>query len=98
MSDAMSKATVVKEVVKESLIGSDEPVQLSAQSKARFLHHAKADPHTNEPYMGVDEFVDAVAPKDEDYVRLHREPVPVPVTVPISAPADALRAASRSST
>jgi solute carrier family 25 aspartate/glutamate transporter 12/13 len=73
MSDAMSKATVVKEVVKESLIGSDEPVQLSAQSKARFLHHAKADPHTNEPYMGVDEFVDAVAPKDEDYHKIKRE-------------------------
>ena len=66
----MSKAMVVKEAVKESLIGSDEPVQLSAQSKARFLNNAKTDPETNEAYMGVDEFVNAVAPKEEDYVSL----------------------------
>lgn len=64
----MSKATAVKEAVKESLIGSEEPVQLSSQTKARFNSHAVKDPETGELFMGPDEFINAVAPPDEDYV------------------------------
>lgn len=64
----MSKATVVKEAVKETLLGSDEPTQLSAQSRARFINNAVKDPDTGELYMGPDEFINTIAPQNEDYV------------------------------
>ncbi len=64
----MSKAVAVKEAVKESLLGSEQPVQLSSQTKARFNANAIKDADTGELYLGHDEFVDAIAPPDEDYV------------------------------
>lgn len=64
----MSKAVAVKEAVKETLIGSEEPVQVSAQTKARFNSNAIKDPESGELYMGQEEFINAVAPSDEDYV------------------------------
>lgn len=64
----MSKAMVVKEAVKETLLGSDEPPQLSAQSRARFISNAVKDPETGELFMGPDEFINTIAPKNEDYV------------------------------
>lgn len=64
----MPQITVVKEAVKESLVGAEAPPQLSAQTKARFLANAKKDAETGELYMGPEEFINAVAPKSEDYV------------------------------
>ncbi len=64
----MSKVTAVKEAVKESLIGSEDQVQLSSQTKSRFTNKALKDQETGELYMGPDQFIDAVAPKDEDFV------------------------------
>jgi len=64
----MGSVTAVKEAVKESLLGSEEPVQLSVQTKARFNSRAAKDPETGELFMGPDEFIDAIAPPDEDYV------------------------------
>ncbi|POR35048.1 Calcium-binding mitochondrial carrier protein [Tolypocladium paradoxum] len=69
----MSKATVVKEVVRETLVGSAAQPQLSAQSRARFVSNAIKDPETGELYMGPDEFISAVAPKNEDYHKIKRE-------------------------
>ncbi|PHH88659.1 hypothetical protein CDD83_7261 [Cordyceps sp. RAO-2017] len=69
----MSKVTVVKEAVKETLMGSDEPTQLSAQSRARFISNAVKDPDTGELYMGPDEFINAIAPRNEDYHKIKRE-------------------------
>lgn len=63
----MSKVTVVKEAVKETLVGSIEPQELSAQTKARFIRHAIKEDGA-EPYLGPDEFINAVAPPSEDYV------------------------------
>ncbi|CCF39595.1 hypothetical protein CH063_10382, partial [Colletotrichum higginsianum] len=63
----MSKAAAVKEAVKESLLGAEEPVQLSAQTKARFIANATKDEATGELFMGPDEFTKAVAPEDEDF-------------------------------
>ncbi|KZZ97466.1 Mitochondrial carrier domain protein [Moelleriella libera RCEF 2490] len=71
-----SPAAVVKETVKETLVGSEieEPgSQLSAQSRARFNTHAVTDPETGELYMGQEEFINAVAPKDEDYHKIKRD-------------------------
>lgn len=63
--------TTVKEAVKESLVGVEEPVQLSAQTRARFTSHAIKDPETGELYLGPEQFISAIAPKDEDYVSCH---------------------------
>lgn len=64
----MSKAVAVKEAVKESLIGSEEPVQVSAQVKARFNQNAVKDSESGELLMGPEEFINAIAPPNEDYV------------------------------
>lgn len=66
----MSKIAVATEAVKETLIGThqDTTLQASAQTKARFVAHAVKDAETGELYLGLDEFVTAVAPKDEDFV------------------------------
>ncbi|KAG6357102.1 hypothetical protein INS49_014979 [Diaporthe citri] len=69
----MPKAVAVKEAVKETLIGSEEPVQVSAQTKARFNSNAVKDPGSGELYMGPDEFINAVAPSDEDYHKIKRD-------------------------
>lgn len=68
-----SPSSVVKEAVKESLVGSDTTgegpaLHMSAQSKARFNKHAVRDAETGELYMGPDEFINAIAPVEEDYV------------------------------
>jgi solute carrier family 25 aspartate/glutamate transporter 12/13 len=58
----------VKEQVKESLIGTTREPQLSFQTRATFDRHARRDEETGDPYMTVDDFVNAIAPKNEDYV------------------------------
>ena len=60
--------TVLKEAVKETLLGSEEPLQVSAQSRVQFTQNAIKDAETGELYMGADEFINAVAPKGEDFV------------------------------
>jgi solute carrier family 25 aspartate/glutamate transporter 12/13 len=59
----------VKEAVKESLVGTtiEEP-GLSKQIRANFLRHARKDEETGELYMTESDFVEAIAPKHEDYV------------------------------
>lgn len=64
----MAQMASVKEAVKDSLVGSEESSQLSAQTRARFAANALKDPETGELYMGPDEFIAAVAPASEDYV------------------------------
>lgn len=67
----MADVTKVKEAVKESLLGSELPadVQLSAQSKATFDKNARKDEVSGELFMGEEEFINAIAPVGEDYVR-----------------------------
>ncbi|ROT40869.1 mitochondrial carrier [Sodiomyces alkalinus F11] len=69
----MTKVTAVKEAAKEALLGTEEPVQLSAQAKARFNTHAVKDPETGELHMGSEEFLNAIAPATEDYHKIKRE-------------------------
>jgi solute carrier family 25 (mitochondrial aspartate/glutamate transporter), member 12/13 len=66
----MATALKVKGAVKESLLGTEEQTQLSAQTRATFLLHAKKDPESGELYMGREEFINAIAPPTEDYVCL----------------------------
>jgi solute carrier family 25 aspartate/glutamate transporter 12/13 len=64
----MSKATAVKEAVKETLIGAEEPVQLSTQTRARFNQNAIQDAASGDLFLGEEQFINAVAPLTEDYV------------------------------
>ncbi|KAI1330135.1 mitochondrial carrier domain-containing protein [Xylariaceae sp. FL0255] len=69
----MSAPTMVKEAVKEALLGSEEPGNLTASYRASFVNNAKKDEKTGELVMGPEEFIDAIAPSDEDYSKIHRE-------------------------
>ncbi|KAF3770740.1 mitochondrial carrier [Cryphonectria parasitica EP155] len=69
----MSKVVAVKEAVKETLIGSEEPVQVSVQTKMRFNANAVKDPESGELVMGPEEFINAVAPINEDYHKIKRD-------------------------
>jgi solute carrier family 25 (mitochondrial aspartate/glutamate transporter), member 12/13 len=61
--------STVKEQVMESLLGKEEAgVNMSAQTRARFSTNAKRDEETGELVMTEEEFINAIAPKDEDYV------------------------------
>lgn len=64
----MPKAVEVKAAVKETLIGSEDSVPVSVQTKARFNKNAAKDPESEELFMGPEEFINAVAPADEDFV------------------------------
>lgn len=59
----------VTEAVKESLLGSTIEPQLTVQAKAVFEKHARRDEESGELYMTEDDFVNAIAPQEEDYVR-----------------------------
>lgn len=65
----MSAPATVKEAVKESLLGSEDPSNLSAKNKATYISLAQKDPETGELFMTEEQFIDAVAPAEEDYVR-----------------------------
>ena len=68
---AAAAAASVKESVKESLLGTEESdSQPSNQTKAAFEQHATKDPESGELYMSEKEFVDAIAPPNEDYVSI----------------------------
>lgn len=72
MASITEKAKEAKEAVKESLLGVEyeqADQQTSAQTRAEFMQHAIKDEQTGEYCMGQKEFVNAVAPPDEDYVR-----------------------------
>lgn len=60
--------TSVKDAVKESLVGSSSEPQPSQQIKSHFLRHARKDEASGDLYMSEDDFIDAIAPKHEDYV------------------------------
>ncbi|KAJ6085993.1 hypothetical protein N7486_010274 [Penicillium sp. IBT 16267x] len=62
----------VTETVKEKLVGSTEEPQLSHQARSNFLRHAQKD-ENGEPFMNEEDFINAVAPKQEDYHKIKRE-------------------------
>ena len=73
-----TSASAVKEAVKETVLGSDDAAGPSSQSKARFTKRAVKD-ETGELIMGPDEFINAVAPENEDFVSLSfAYPLPCP--------------------
>jgi solute carrier family 25 aspartate/glutamate transporter 12/13 len=59
----------VKETVKETLVGSKEVPELSHQARSNFVRHAQKD-ENGDLFMTEDDFINAVAPKQEDYVSV----------------------------
>ena len=49
-------------------MGTTREPELSSQTRAAFDRNAKKDEETGEYIMTEHEFVDAIAPEDEDYV------------------------------
>lgn len=68
----MSKVTAA---VKATLVGTQEEGELavSQQIKTNFLQHARKDESSGELYMTEDEFIDAIAPKHQDYVSIYNQ-------------------------
>lgn len=66
----MAEISKAKEVVKEKLLGIDqtEEIKLSAQSKHTFEKNARRDEASGELFMTQEDFINAIAPVDEDYV------------------------------
>ena len=58
----------VKEAVKESLVGTTREPQLSQQARATFDRNSRQEDGSAEPYMTEEDFVNAIAPPNEDYV------------------------------
>ena len=58
----------MKEAVKESLVGTKVEPGLSQQSRATFEKFARHEDE-GDSYMTEEDFVDAIAPAGEDYVR-----------------------------
>jgi solute carrier family 25 aspartate/glutamate transporter 12/13 len=61
-------ATVTAKIT-ESLLGTEVSPDLSLESKTRFLRHAKEDDN-GQWFMTEEDFINAVAPAEEDYVSL----------------------------
>lgn len=65
----------VKQAVKASLVGTDntpDSIQLSQQVKANFMQYARQDGKLGDLYMTEEDFINAIAPKNQDYVSHHR--------------------------
>ncbi|OQD72814.1 hypothetical protein PENDEC_c019G03636 [Penicillium decumbens] len=64
--------TSVTDTVKETLVGSSEDAQLSHQARFNFIRYAQKD-ENGEHFMTEEDFVNAIAPKQEDYHKIKRE-------------------------
>ena len=58
----------VKEALRETLVGTTLEPELTQETRATFSRHARQDEAAGELYMEKDEFVNAIAPTNEDYV------------------------------
>ena len=58
----------VQQAISETLVGTTREPQLSQQTRATFDSHARKDGDDGELYMLEEDFVDAIAPKTENYV------------------------------
>lgn len=54
------------------LLGTTEEPQLTQIARTAFLKCAKKDEETGDYYLDQEDFIDAIAPESEDYVRFPR--------------------------
>ena len=67
MANVPATAEKIKESLKETLLGTEEPENVSTESKDRFLKYATLE-EEGEKYMSPEDFINAIAPPEEDYV------------------------------
>ena len=58
----------VQAQLKETLVGTTREPELSTQIKAVFDRNAREDAGSDEPHMTESDFVNAIAPENENYV------------------------------
>lgn len=58
-----------KTAIKESLLGTERNPELSTQTKSTFDRNARQDESSDEAYMTENDFINAIAPEGESYVR-----------------------------
>ena len=58
-----------KAAVKETLLGTETEPNLSIQSRLSFDRNSRNDEASGDRYMTEDDFVNAIAPSTENYVR-----------------------------
>jgi len=58
----------VTETVKESLVGSVHPTGLTNESRTTFFQNSRQEGEDGELYMNEEDFINAIAPPQEDYV------------------------------
>ncbi|KAI1618094.1 olfactory receptor [Exophiala viscosa] len=63
----------VTEAVKESLVGSAHPTGLTNESRTTFFQNSRQDGEESELYMNEEDFINAIAPPQEDYHKIKRE-------------------------
>lgn len=68
-----AQAERIKESLKETLIGKEAPEGVSQESRTRFIQHASLE-EDGELYMSAEDFVNAIAPPEEDYVSIQSGP------------------------
>ena len=75
----------VANTVKESLLGTTLPAELTQESRTTFLKHARQD-ENGDFYMEEEDFINAIAPPDENYVsswrRLRHSLKPLLTSIP----------------
>lgn len=59
----------VTEAVKEGLIGTTQPPDLTQEARARFMSKAQQD-KDGEWVLNREDFIELIAPPDEDYVSV----------------------------
>ena len=62
-----------KQAIKESLIGTTREPELSQLTKATFDRNARQDEATGDYFMTEEDFVNAIAPTNENYVSFRIE-------------------------
>lgn len=67
MATIPATAEKIKDSLKETLLGTEEPENVSTESKNRFLQYATLE-EEGEKYMSPEDFINAIAPPEEDYV------------------------------
>lgn len=87
----------VKAAVKESLLGTEKEPDLSLQTKASFDLNASQDEATGERFMTEEDFVNAIAPNNENYVSSREPPVDVAALYNFMTLADRFRLCSTKS-
>ncbi|MCJ1468491.1 mitochondrial aspartate-glutamate transporter agc1 [Pseudocyphellaria aurata] len=63
----------VTETIKETLVGTTREPELTQEIRATFDRHARQDKATGEFYMDKNEFIEAIAPTNEDYHKISRD-------------------------